>query len=50
MKTIFIALGMAVVLFFYGYVSSTVGHDHDDHGRDAVEEDHHNTEGNAHHH
>jgi len=31
MKTIFIALGMALILFVYGYICSTVGHDQDHH-------------------
>lgn len=31
MKTIFIGLGMAVILFFYGYVFSMVGLDHNSH-------------------
>ena len=31
MKTFLQALGMAVVLFFYGYFLSTAGHDHSAH-------------------
>ena len=31
MKTFLQALGMAVVLFFYGYLLSTAGHDHSAH-------------------
>ncbi len=31
MKTLFQSLGMAMVLFVYGYFLSTVGHDHASH-------------------
>jgi len=31
-KTILIALGMAGGLFLYGYLASSVGHDHSAHG------------------
>lgn len=31
MKTLFIALGMALILFVYGYVASSLGHDHSRH-------------------
>ncbi|VAX35537.1 hypothetical protein MNBD_UNCLBAC01-2148 [hydrothermal vent metagenome] len=37
-KTLFIALGMAGVLFLYGYFSSSAGHDHKAHGG---KDDHH---------
>ena len=41
-KTIFIALGMALALFLYGYLASTVGHDHSSHGYEntQVQEEH----------
>ncbi len=31
MKTTFIGLGMTVILFFYGYIFSMVGLDHNSH-------------------
>jgi hypothetical protein len=50
MKTIFIALGMAVILFLYGYVLSTVGHDHDHHMESASRGEHHAAGDGARHH
>ena len=32
-KSILIAIGMALVLFIYGYLASTAGHDHSSHGQ-----------------
>jgi len=49
MKTIFIALGMAIILFVYGYVCSTVGHDHDHHEENVSKNDHHSVDGDHHH-
>lgn len=31
MKTLLQVIGMAVILFFYGYLLSTAGHDHSAH-------------------
>ncbi len=31
-KTLFLALSMAGVLFLYGYLASSAGHDHSAHG------------------
>ena len=41
-KRILTAIGMALVLFIYGYLSSTVGHDHSSHspGNIQIEEEH----------
>ena len=41
-KNILICFGMALALFMYGYLASTVGHDHSSHsqGNAQVEEDH----------
>jgi len=32
-KSILITVGMALVLFIYGYLASTAGHDHGSHGQ-----------------
>lgn len=37
-KSIFVSLGMAGVLFFYGYVLFISGHDHGSHGKVHNEE------------
>jgi len=37
-KSLLITLGMAVLLFFYGYVLSTSGHDHSSHEKTHAEE------------
>ena len=50
MKTIFIALGMAVVLFLYGYLFSMAGHDHDHHREGAAKEGLHSAADGGHHH
>ena len=34
-KSLLISIGMAFVLFVYGYFASTVGHDHSQHGQEA---------------
>jgi len=34
-KSIFIAIGMALALFVYGYIASTAGHDHSKHSNEA---------------
>jgi len=41
-KSILTAIGMAIVLLIYGYLASTVGHDHSSHshGNAQVEEEH----------
>jgi hypothetical protein len=49
MKSIYIALGMAVILFFYGYALSTVGHDHNHH-ESATSAEKHPEEHTEHHH
>ena len=40
MRSLWIALGMAALLFFYGYLLSTSGHDHSSHEKPHVEEGH----------
>ena len=37
-KNLLITFAAALALFFYGYLASTVGHDHDSHGDSHVEE------------
>lgn len=44
MKTILIALGMAAILFIYGYFFSTAGHDHSSHGKVSTEEENHTSD------
>ena len=41
-KNLFITLAIALTLFIYGYLASTVGHDHSSHssGNAHVEEEH----------
>ena len=39
-KNLLITFAAALALFFYGYLASTVGHDHDSHGGSHVEEEH----------
>ena len=34
-KMFFIAVGMGIALFVYGYIFSTVGHDHSSHSTNA---------------
>lgn len=41
MKTVLIALGMAGVLFIYGYIFSAAGHDHRSHEKVSAEEENH---------
>ena len=41
-KSILTAIGMALVLFIYGYFASTAGHDHSSHEKQHVEEGHGN--------
>jgi len=36
-KNILVTMGMALALFVYGYLASSVGHDHDSHGADQGE-------------
>ena len=50
MKTLLIALGLAVVLFIYGYVASTVGHDHSKHSGEGPNESGHSHEDHDHSH
>ena len=50
MKTFLIALGLAVVLFIYGYVASTVGHDHSQHSGEKPTESGHSHEDHDHSH
>ncbi len=48
-KSILIALGMAVLLFIFGYLLSTVGHDHSKHGGDTGHHDVHMDNGEHEH-
>lgn len=50
MKMFFQAIGMAVILFFYGYLLSTAGHDHASHSTQnhMEEESGHSHNGHAH--
>lgn len=48
-KSILIALGMAIVLFGYGYFLSTAGHDHSKHGAGKGHHESH-MQGEEHHH
>lgn len=54
-KSFFIAVGMGIVLFAYGYVLSTVGHDHSSHSHSTtnqveMETDHAHDPGGQEHH
>ena len=51
MKTFLIALGLVLVLFIYGYVASTVGHDHSKHSGEGhhVSEHSHGEHDHSHH-
>jgi len=49
MKTIFMTLGLAVVLFVYGYALSTVGHDHDQHEKPSAVQAHGDAHGDHQH-
>ncbi len=55
MKTFLQTIGMAVVLFFYGYLLSTAGHDHAAHQHSAADleteqADNHHNSGHDHNH
>lgn len=56
MKTLFQAVGMALILFFYGYFLSIAGHDHSAHeGKDkstehSVLDEHQMEDGHEHNH
>lgn len=47
-KTILIVIGIAVVLFVFGYFLSTAGHDHSKHGSEGNHHESHMEEGDHH--
>lgn len=50
MKTFLIVLGLAVVLFIYGYVASLAGHDHSKHSGEEHKPSGHSHEDHEHSH
>jgi len=48
MKTFLTALGLAVVLFIYGYAASTLGHDHSKHSGQGHQASGHSQEDHEH--
>ena len=50
MRTFLTALGLAVLLFIYGYVASTLGHDHSKHSDEGHKTSGHSPEDHEHSH
>lgn len=49
-KNLLITFGIALALFIYGYLASTVGHDHSSHGHENTQIEKEHVDDHEHHH